>query len=70
MTLNGKRDGFLKTDLRAVGKRAGLKQGRADAMLDESPPSSNAGRTSPTGPGWPTDITEKIGKTHRLDSRG
>ena len=35
MTINGKRDGFLKADIRAVGKRAGLKQGRADALLEE-----------------------------------
>ena len=69
MTINGKRDGFLKADIRAVGKSAGLKQGRADSLLEE---------VAAVVERWPEfaaqatladDITEKIGKAHRLDLR-
>ena len=35
MTINRKRDGFARADFRAAGKSAGLKQGRADALLDD-----------------------------------
>ena len=34
MTLDGKRDGISLADVRAAGKRAGLKQGRADTVLE------------------------------------
>jgi serine/threonine-protein kinase HipA len=69
MTINGKRDGFLKVDIRAVGKNAGLKQGRADALLED---------VTAVVERWPEfaararlagDITEKIEKAHRLDLR-
>lgn len=33
MTINGKRDGFTTADIRAIGKSAGLKQGRAEQLL-------------------------------------
>ena len=35
MTINGKQDGFRRADFRACEKSAGLKRGRADALLDE-----------------------------------
>jgi serine/threonine-protein kinase HipA len=35
MSINGKRDGFTVADLRAVARLAGLKQGRAEGILDE-----------------------------------
>ena len=35
MTLNGKRDGFALDDFRACGAVAGLKRGRADAIVAE-----------------------------------
>jgi serine/threonine-protein kinase HipA len=35
MTINGKRDAFTRADFRAAARTAGLKQGRADALLDE-----------------------------------
>lgn len=35
MTINGRRDGFTLEDLRACAATAGLKRGRAEAMLDE-----------------------------------
>jgi serine/threonine-protein kinase HipA len=35
MSINGKRDGFTAADLQAVARVAGLKQGRAEAILGE-----------------------------------
>ena len=35
MTINGKRNAFALSDLRAVARGAGLKQGRAEAVLEE-----------------------------------
>jgi serine/threonine-protein kinase HipA len=35
MSINGKRDDFTVADLRAVAAVAGLKRGRADAILAE-----------------------------------
>jgi serine/threonine-protein kinase HipA len=35
MSLNGKRDGFVLDDLRAVARGAALKRGRVDELLDE-----------------------------------
>ena len=35
MTINGKREEFSRADLRAVAAVAGLKRGRADALIDE-----------------------------------
>ncbi len=35
MSMNGKRDDFTRDDFRTAGKTAGLKRGRAEAILDE-----------------------------------
>ena len=35
MTVNGKRDGFVRADITAAAKAAGLKQGRAESLLEE-----------------------------------
>jgi len=35
MSINGKRDGFTVADLRAIARVAGLKRGRAEAILAE-----------------------------------
>ena len=67
MTVNGKRDGFVMTDLRAGAKSAGLKRGRADALYDEV--RAAVGR-------WPEfaakakvggEVVEKIRRVHRLE---
>jgi serine/threonine-protein kinase HipA len=67
MTINGKRDGFRRTDFRAAARSAGLKQGRADGLLEEV--TAAVGR-------WPElaaqarladQMTEKIQRAHRLD---
>lgn len=66
MSLNGKRDGFTVADLRAVARVAGLKRGRAEAILEE---------VSDAVVGWPAiaeqtkldeRITEQIARSHRL----
>jgi serine/threonine-protein kinase HipA len=66
MTLNGKRDGFLKADIRAVGKSAGLKQGRADTLLDEVTAAVERWSEFATRAKVPEGVTEKIRQAHRL----
>jgi serine/threonine-protein kinase HipA len=67
MSINGRRDGFSVADLRAVAAVAGLKRGRAEAILAE---------VSDVVAGWPdvasevgiTDqMAEQIGRSHRLE---
>lgn len=67
MTVNGRRDGFRKADLRAVGKSAGLKQGRADALLEEVIAAVERWPEFATRAKVPADVTEKIRQAHRLD---
>jgi serine/threonine-protein kinase HipA len=66
MTLNGKRDGFSQADLEACAKAAGMKRGRAKAILEE---------VQTTVQRWPEFAAEAeltnawrntIQKTHRL----
>jgi serine/threonine-protein kinase HipA len=66
MSLGGKRDGFTVADLRAVAKLAGLKRGRAEAILAE---------VSAAVAGWPEiadevkveeQMAEQIARSHRL----
>ncbi|MBK6942158.1 MAG: type II toxin-antitoxin system HipA family toxin [Planctomycetes bacterium] len=66
MTLNAKRDGFTRVDLRAVAKAASMKRGRAEAILDEvlavvarwTEFASAAGVAEPTA--------NAVGSTHRV----
>jgi serine/threonine-protein kinase HipA len=67
MTLNGKRDGFLKADIRAIGKSAGLKQGRADTLLDEVTAAVERWQEFATRAKVPEGVTKKIRQAHRLD---
>ena len=69
MTLNGKRDGFTMADVRAGAKSAGLKRGRAEAILEEVRAAvgrwaefANRAKLTP-------EVAEKIRKAHRLDLR-
>ncbi len=66
MSINGKRDGFSVADLRAVAAVAGLKRGRAEAILAE---------VSDVIAGWPRvaeevgvdeQMVEQIARSHRL----
>jgi serine/threonine-protein kinase HipA len=70
MTINGKRDGFVKADMRAAGKRAGLKQGRAETLLEEVDAAVKRWPEFAAQSDLPGDVVEKIRKTHRLDLRG
>lgn len=69
MTINGKRDKFLKTDIRAAGKTAGLKQGRAEALLDEVTEAVERWPEFASEAGLTTDIADRIRQAHRLDLR-
>ncbi len=69
MTVNGKRDGFQMADVRAVAKRAGLKRGRADALLEEVRAAIAqwphfSGKAKLDG-----QVAEKIAKLHRMELR-
>jgi serine/threonine-protein kinase HipA len=70
MTINGKRDAFLKADIRAAGKSAGLKQGRSEALLEEVDAAVERWPEFAARARLPADVTEKIRKAHRLDLRG
>lgn len=67
MTINGKRDGFLKGDIRAVGRNASLKQGRADALFEEVAAAVKRWPEFADRARLPVDTTRRIGKAHRLD---
>ena len=58
MSINGKRDGFSVADLRAVAAVAGLRRGRAEAILAEVAGVVAAGARSPQRSGstsrWPS----------------
>jgi serine/threonine-protein kinase HipA len=67
MSVNGKRDGFTVADLRAVERLAGLKRGRAVAILEEV---RDAVRTWPAvadASGVREAFAGEIGRSHRLD---
>ena len=69
MTINAKRDNFVKADLRAAGRSAGLKQGRADALLEEVGAAVRRWPEFASLAGVPEDAAEKIRKVHRFDLR-
>jgi hypothetical protein len=59
MTINGKRDGFRKTDIRAAGKSAGLKQGRSEALFEEVAAAVERWPEFAARAHVPADVTEK-----------
>lgn len=69
MTVNGKRDGFTITDVRAVAKTAGLKQGRGDALLDEVMVAVQRWPEFADDAGLAADTSRRIHKAQRLDLR-
>jgi serine/threonine-protein kinase HipA len=69
MTISGKRDGFDILDIRAAGKSAGLKQGRADALLEEVTAQVDRWPEFAARAGLTEDLTEKIRTAHRLHLR-
>ena len=69
MTLNGKRDGFVMADVHAGAKSAGLKRGRADAIVEEVRAVVARWRDFAARAKLADDVSEKIRKPHRLDLR-
>jgi serine/threonine-protein kinase HipA len=67
MTLNGKRDGFVMADVHAGAKSAGLKRGRAHALIEEVRAAVARWRDFAVRAKLADDISEKIRKAHRLD---
>ncbi len=66
MTLNGKRDGFTVSDLRAVARVAGLVRGRADAILADVVAAVSRWQEFASGVGVREDAAARIAATHRL----
>ncbi len=66
MTIHGKRDHFLRADLRMAAKSAGLKQGRADALLDEVLKAVQRWPEFAAQAVVPGDVAAKIRAAHRL----
>jgi len=67
MTIHGKRDDFLRADLRAAGKSAGLKQGRADALLEQVLAAVELWPDHAAEAGVPEAVATRIRAAHRLD---
>jgi serine/threonine-protein kinase HipA len=66
MSLNGKRDGFTVADLRAVAKLAGLKRGRAEAILAEVSAAVAGWREIAEEVKVEERMAEQIARSHRL----
>ena len=66
MSINGKRDGFTVADLRAVATAAGLKRGRAEAILAEVVAVVARWREVAEGVGVEERMAEQIASSHRL----
>jgi serine/threonine-protein kinase HipA len=66
MTINGKRDGFTVADLRAVAAVAGLKRGRAEAILAEVGEVIAGWREVAEEVGVDEQMAEQIARSHRL----
>ena len=66
MAVNGKRDGFVMADVRAVAKSAGLKRGRAEALYEEVRAAVARWREFAAKSKIGGEVVEKIRKVHRL----
>jgi serine/threonine-protein kinase HipA len=66
MSVNGKRDGFTVADLRAVAAVAGLKRGRAAAILADVVDVVGGWRRVADEVGIDGEIVEQIASSHRL----
>ncbi len=67
MTINGARDRFTRADLRAAARTAGLKQGRADALLDAMVAVVTRWPEYAAEAAMPGDVVAGIQRAHRLD---
>jgi serine/threonine-protein kinase HipA len=66
MSINGKRDRFTVADLRAVARVAGLKQGRAEAILAEVSEAVRGWRGFAETAGVGEELASSIADSHRL----
>lgn len=66
MSINGKRDGFSVSDLRAVAGVAGLKRGRAERILQEVSEAVGGWRSIAEVAGVEEEMAERIARSHRL----
>jgi serine/threonine-protein kinase HipA len=66
MSINGKRDAFTVADLRAVERLAGLKRGRAGAILGEVRDAVGTWPAIAADVGIREDFAEEIARSHRL----
>jgi serine/threonine-protein kinase HipA len=66
MSINGKRDGFTVADLRAVAAVAGLKRGRAEAILAEVGEVVRGWHAVAEEVGVDERMAEQIARSHRL----
>lgn len=66
MSLNGKRDGFVLDDLRAVASTAAMKRGRAEALVAEVTDAVRRWPEHAAEAGVPADTAARIAATHRL----
>lgn len=67
MSLHGKRDGFEREDFQAVGKAAGLKRGRALAILDEVAAAVRDWPEFAQEAGVPEERARQVAGAHRLE---
>jgi serine/threonine-protein kinase HipA len=67
MTINGKRDGFVVADLRAVADVAGLPRGRADSILAEVTEIVAGWPATAADAGVDRTMSERIARSHRLE---
>ena len=67
MTVNGKRDGFVMADVRAVAKSAGLKRGRAEALYEEVRAAVVRWRDFAAKAKLGADLAEKLRGAQRLE---
>ena len=69
MTVNGKRDGFVMADVRAVAKSAGLKRGRAETLYEEVRAAVRRWRDFAAKAKLGADLAEKLRGAQRLELR-
>ena len=65
MSVNGKRDGFGREDLVALGSVGGLKRARAEAFIDEVDSAVGLWRSFAERAGIDAETTRRIERAHR-----
>jgi serine/threonine-protein kinase HipA len=67
MTLNGRRDGFTRADLRSAAKSVSMKRGRADVLLDEVVAAVRRWPEFADRAGLAPAVRDGIARHHRLE---